>query len=82
MAQTHTPEESARRMLAVLKKLNTEPGEAAAPNSFADAFSTGGFEADDFSIGWDFGIAKGWMEESELGSVKLTQLGYAEMMKP
>jgi hypothetical protein len=77
MATAPTPEDAARRILAIFSSKDRRAGEVVRMNVFQGAFPVDGWRSDDFDAGLEYAVESGWVEMAS-GSLKLTDAGFAE----
>lgn len=76
----HTPEECARRVLQVFYDFNIRAGECLMLGSFTNYFVSTPWRMDDFNIGANDAIQRGWITtQSPNGPLFLTAAGEAEL---
>jgi hypothetical protein len=82
MATLPTPEESARRILSIFALNNSRPDDVlmAEPANFA--FRQAGGSAAEFQAGLEYAVQNGWLAIGENNTIKLTNAGFAENVKP
>jgi hypothetical protein len=79
MATLPTPEDSARKILAIFKSHNVRPDNVLMAGAVNIAFTKGGRTAAEYTEGLKYAEAKGWIETGPNSSIKLTSAGFAEM---
>ena len=79
MADLPTPEENASAVLAIFAHFNLRAGEVLRPNNFMAVADSRGLRWDDIISGLEEGVELGWFEETDKGSVSLTDAGFAAM---
>ena len=72
----HTPEESATRILNILRERNVSAGEVGMIGWFLNPFSVDEWSIADFDAGVNFAAASGWLTV-EGPMLRLTDLGEA-----
>lgn len=78
MTTTPSPEESARRILAVFKEAAVRPGTIMTQGVFIAPFSEPPWNASDFEQGLKYAIEREWIEPARSHGVRLTPAGFAE----
>jgi hypothetical protein len=76
MATRPTPEQSARRILAILQRHNVTSGQIMMAGALNLEFLTNGGTAAEYGDGIKFAVAQEWIE-IEPTNVRLTEVGFA-----
>jgi hypothetical protein len=79
MATSPTPEESARRILSIFALNNSRPDDVLMAEQANFAFRQAGGSAAEFQAGLEYAVQNGWLEISENDTIKLTNVGFAEI---
>ncbi|MGO9135337.1 MAG: hypothetical protein ACLP8A_15000 [Methylovirgula sp.] len=73
----HTPEDSAKYILTIFKRLRCMTGGSVLAGNLTLPFQQDGWQLSDLEEGQKFGIEKGWMEMGKENKfMKLTEAGY------
>jgi hypothetical protein len=76
----HTPEQCARRVLAVMKDFKVNGGEILTQGSFVKPFTSHPWTFDDLNVGINEAVRRGWITvESDGFMLRLTQSGASEI---
>ncbi|HEX8527023.1 hypothetical protein [Allosphingosinicella sp.] len=79
MAQLPTPEENGRTVLQIYAHFGSRPGEVLRSNNFVAVAARRRIPIADIQDGLEFALEAGWIEETENGSLRLTDEGYSAM---
>ena len=79
MATLPTPEENARTVLSIFAHFNNRPGDVLLPNNFMAVSADRRLRWEDVVNGLEKAAELGWVEETDKGSVRLTDAGFDEM---
>ena len=82
MATLPTPEELARRILSIFALNNSRPDDMLMAEPAIFAFQQAGGSAAEFQAGLLYAVQNGWLEIGENDTIKLTNAGFAENVKP
>ena len=77
MATGLSPEESARKILAIFASKNIRAGQILTAGQVNLQFLTTGGGAEEYAAGAEYALAHGWLEQSS--TFKLTEAGFDEM---
>jgi hypothetical protein len=79
MAEAHSPEESARYVVTIFKRLRCVKNETALMGNLTLPFSQDGWTKDELTAGLAYGIEQGWIEAGKAEKFfKLTEAGFAQ----
>ena len=79
MATLPTSEENARKMLEIFKHFGTRSGERIMSRNILAVAVNRNWRMEDIRDGLEWGLTNGWFEEENNDSIKLTDVGFAEM---
>ncbi|WP_156311726.1 hypothetical protein [Methylobacterium platani] len=79
MAKLPTPEESGRLVLNIYAHFNSRPGHVLRANNFVAVASRQRIHMEDIQQGLDYAASQKWIEETDNGCLRLTELGFREM---
>lgn len=79
MATLPTPEETARKILAIYARNQCRPGHCLLANVFLAQARFVGLAASDIADGLQFAMDEGWVVEGPNSGFCLTEEGFAEM---
>jgi hypothetical protein len=79
MAEAHSPEDSARYVLTIFKRLRCMTGQTALMGNLTLPFGQDGWQQSDLTAGLAYGIEQGWIEAGkEEKFFKLTEAGFGQ----
>ena len=79
MAKLPTKEENAREVLKAFEHFKVKPGEVLSPGNFTISGTQHDMKVSEVSSGLLYGFEQGWFEEGPNNSVRLTDIGFAEI---
>ncbi len=79
MAETTSPESSARYVLSVFNHHKIRSGQGLVRRSFVLPFDEPGWQTSDREIGIEYASRKGWVEPRTGDVLVLTEAGFAEI---
>jgi hypothetical protein len=82
MATLPTPEESARLVLQIYAHFDSRPGHVLRANNFVAVAARRRIPIADIQRGLEYAAGMGWIEETENGSLRLTEQGFEAMPQP
>ncbi len=82
MATLPTPEENGHLVLGIYAHFDSRPGHALRANNFVAVAARRRIPIADVQDGLDYAAQMKWIEETENGSLRLTEGGYAAMPQP
>jgi len=78
MATIPSPEEFARKILAIFIEFNLRAGECLPQRTLVGIWSNKGLRFDDLNAGIEYAVAQGWIERGENHVYFLTEKGFSE----
>ena len=82
MATLPTPEETGHLVLEIYAQFDSRPGHALRANNFVAVAARRRIPVADIQSGLDYATQMHWIEETESGSLRLTDDGFAAMPQP
>jgi hypothetical protein len=82
MANPSTPEESGRLVLQIYARFDSQPGQVLRANNFVAVAARRRIPIADIQRGLEYAAEMGWIEETEDGSLRLTEQGFTAMPQP
>ena len=82
MATQPTPEETGRLVLQIYAHFDSRPGHALRANNFVAVAARRRVPVADVQRGLEYAAKMGWIEETENGSLRLTERGFEAMPQP
>ena len=79
MATLPTPEENAKRVLEIYAHFDSRPGSLLRANNFVAVAARWRIRMTDIQQGLEYAVRQGWIEETENGSLRLTDRGFSAM---
>lgn len=79
MAKLPTPDENGRLILEIYAHFNSRPGHVLRANNFVAVAARRRLHMEDIQQGLEYAVSQNWIEETENGSLRLTDAGYSEM---
>jgi hypothetical protein len=79
MAQLPTPEENGKTVLGIYAHFGSRPKDVLGANNFVAVAARRRIPISDIQTGLEFALAAGWIEETENGSLRLTEQGFSVM---
>ena len=82
MATLPTREESGKLVLDIYAHFDSRPGDVLRANNLVAVAARRRVRVSDLQQGLDYAVSRGWVEQTENGSLRLTQLGFGAMPQP
>jgi hypothetical protein len=82
MATLPTPEENGRQVLKIYAHFDSRPGHVLRANNFVAVAARRRIPIADIQSGLEYAAQVNWIEETENGSLRLTDRGFAAMPQP
>jgi hypothetical protein len=79
MATLPTPEENAKQVLEIYAHFDSRPGRVLRANNFVAVAARWRIRMTDIQQGLEYAARQGWIEETEDGSLRLTDRGFSAM---
>jgi hypothetical protein len=79
MAALQTPEEKGRLVLEIYSHFHSRPGHVLPANNFVAVAARRRIPIADIQSGLEYAAEKKWIEETENGSLRLTERGFGAM---
>jgi len=82
MAILPTPEETGKLVLQIYAHFDSRPGHVLRANNFVAVAARRRIPVADIQRGLEYAAEMGWIQETENGSLRLTEPGFAAMPQP
>lgn len=79
MAKLPTPEENGRQILNIYAHFKSRPGHVLRANNFVAVAARQRIHMEDIQQGLEYAASQKWIEETDNGSLRLTELGFSKM---